>query len=195
MRAKQLTELNDDELQAKLGDLKKELFNLRFSHAIRQLNNPMQLVSCKKDIARVKTILREREIAAEKEAAAKAAKAAKKAGVVEAVVEAKPAKAKTVKVKEADKTPKVKPVEEAVAVPAEEGTPAAETDKIEVGVAAENAAEMKVEDKAEAEAVEAKVKKPAKAKAEAAAEDKVEEAEVKAKKPEAEGEEKPAENG
>jgi len=55
-------ELKDDELIVKLKELKHEFFNLRFSHATGQLSNPMQLANCKKDIARVKTVMRLREI-------------------------------------------------------------------------------------------------------------------------------------
>ena len=61
MKTKELHELTVDELNAKLKELSEELFNLRFRHAIGQLENPMSLKTCKKDIARVKTILRERE--------------------------------------------------------------------------------------------------------------------------------------
>ena len=64
MKASNVRELSNEELTAKLADLKKELFNLRLSHATGQLNNPLQLNSVKKDIARVKTVLREREPAA-----------------------------------------------------------------------------------------------------------------------------------
>ena len=56
-------DLQDSELNAKLTELKQELFNLRFSHATGQLANPMQLKRCKRDIARVKTVIRERELA------------------------------------------------------------------------------------------------------------------------------------
>ena len=56
-------DLQDSELKAKLAELKQELFNLRFSHATGQLSNPMQLKRCKRDIARVKTVIRERELA------------------------------------------------------------------------------------------------------------------------------------
>ena len=56
-------DLQDSELNAKLAELKQELFNLRFSHATGQLSNPMQLKRCKRDIARVKTVIRERELA------------------------------------------------------------------------------------------------------------------------------------
>ena len=62
MKAKTFHEMRDDELTLKLNELKQELFNLRFSHATGQLSNPMQMVNCKRDIARIKTILREREI-------------------------------------------------------------------------------------------------------------------------------------
>ncbi|MBR1971515.1 MAG: 50S ribosomal protein L29 [Clostridia bacterium] len=65
MKAKKLNEMTTEELKIKLNDLKEELFNLRFRHATGQLSNPMTLNTCKKDIARVKTILRQREIAAE----------------------------------------------------------------------------------------------------------------------------------
>lgn len=62
MKAKELRELKNEELLTKLKDLKQELFNLRFSNATGQLTNPMQIVSVKKDIAKVKTILTEREL-------------------------------------------------------------------------------------------------------------------------------------
>lgn len=64
MKAKDIHAMKDDELKIKLTELKQELFNLRFSHVIGQLNNPMQLANCKKDIARIKTVIREREIKA-----------------------------------------------------------------------------------------------------------------------------------
>lgn len=62
MKAKELRELTNEELLTKLKALKQELFNLRFSNATGQLSNPMQIVSVKKDIAKVKTILTEREL-------------------------------------------------------------------------------------------------------------------------------------
>ena len=43
-------------------DEKTELFNLRFQHAVNQLDNPLRLVEVKKDIARVKTVLKEKEL-------------------------------------------------------------------------------------------------------------------------------------
>ncbi len=62
MKASEIRELTPAELENKLRDLKKELFNLRLNHATGQLNNPLALSVCKKDIARVKTVLREREL-------------------------------------------------------------------------------------------------------------------------------------
>ena len=62
MKGKELHNMTDEELQAKLGELKTEMFNLRFRHASGQLENPMTIASCKKDIARVNTVIREREI-------------------------------------------------------------------------------------------------------------------------------------
>ena len=56
--------MKNEELNVKLTELKQELFNLRFNHATGQLTNPMQLNTCKKDIARIKTILKERELKA-----------------------------------------------------------------------------------------------------------------------------------
>ncbi len=61
MRANELRDLTTVELNDKLTDLKKELFNLRFQHAVNQLENPMRLNVVKKDIARVKTIIRSKE--------------------------------------------------------------------------------------------------------------------------------------
>ena len=65
MKASEMRALSVDELNKKLDDLKSELFNLRFQHAINQLDNPMKIVEVKKDIARVKTTLRELELKAD----------------------------------------------------------------------------------------------------------------------------------
>lgn len=62
MKAREIREMKNEELNVKLGELKQELFNLRFNHATGQLTNPMQINTCKKDIARIKTILKEREL-------------------------------------------------------------------------------------------------------------------------------------
>ena len=63
-KVRKFSDLTDAELNDKLKELKSELFNLRFQNATGQLQNPMQIGLCKKDIfARVKTLLRERELA------------------------------------------------------------------------------------------------------------------------------------
>ena len=60
-----IREMSDVELNKKLGDLKEELFHLRFQHAINQLDNPMRLKAVRKEIAVIKTIIRERELKAQ----------------------------------------------------------------------------------------------------------------------------------
>lgn len=62
MKAKDVRELSVNELEVKLNELKEELFNLRFQLATGQLDNPMQISSVRKNIARVKTVMREREL-------------------------------------------------------------------------------------------------------------------------------------
>lgn len=59
-----MREMTSAELNAKLVELKNELFNLRFQLAIGQLENPMRIKAVKKDIARVKTLLRQQELKA-----------------------------------------------------------------------------------------------------------------------------------
>ena len=53
--------MTDVELENKLKDLKRELFNLRFRHASGQLENPLSIRTCKRDIARVNTELKARQ--------------------------------------------------------------------------------------------------------------------------------------
>ncbi len=65
MKASEIREMNSEALTKKLAELKEELFNLRFQHAINQLENPGRIVAVKKDIARVKTALRAIELKAE----------------------------------------------------------------------------------------------------------------------------------
>ena len=58
MKIAEIKNMTVEELNAKLVELKKELFNLRFQHAINQLDNPHKMTEVKKDIARVLTVLR-----------------------------------------------------------------------------------------------------------------------------------------
>ena len=63
MKATEIRELSPAELNEKLASLKAELFNLRFQHAVNQLDNPIRLKDVKKDIARVMSVIREKELA------------------------------------------------------------------------------------------------------------------------------------
>ena len=60
MKATELREMTEVELNKQLKDLKAELFNLRFQHAINQLDNPVRIDAVKKDIARVMIVLAEK---------------------------------------------------------------------------------------------------------------------------------------
>ena len=61
MKANEIRKMSAAELEAKLAELKKDLFMLRMQHATNQLDNPLQIAAVKKDIARIKTISRENE--------------------------------------------------------------------------------------------------------------------------------------
>jgi large subunit ribosomal protein L29 len=65
--AAELRELNDTELEHRLGEAKEELFNLRFQNATGQLDNVARLPQVRREVARIETLLREREIAAAEE--------------------------------------------------------------------------------------------------------------------------------
>ena len=60
MKITEIKNMTVEELSAKLVELKKELFNLRFQHAINPLDNPHKIADVKKDIARVMTVIREK---------------------------------------------------------------------------------------------------------------------------------------
>ena len=62
LKAHELDELNDIDLEAKLREAKEELFNLRFQAATGQLESHGRLRTVKKDIARIYTVVREREL-------------------------------------------------------------------------------------------------------------------------------------
>ncbi len=60
MKVKELRAMEVAELEAKVSELKKDLFFLRMQHATNQLDNPVKIAAVKKDIARIKTIIREK---------------------------------------------------------------------------------------------------------------------------------------
>ena len=62
MKASEFRDMNIDEMEQKLSELKGELFNLSFQHEIGQLENPQRMKETKRDIARIKTIIREVEV-------------------------------------------------------------------------------------------------------------------------------------
>ena len=62
MKASEVRGLTAEELNAKLVDLKKDLFYLRMQHATNQLDNPMKIAEVKKNIAKIKTVIREKEL-------------------------------------------------------------------------------------------------------------------------------------
>jgi large subunit ribosomal protein L29 len=63
MKAEEIRELSDDQLHAKVNELKESLFRLRFKLVLGNTDVVKQLRQQRKDLARVKTILRERELA------------------------------------------------------------------------------------------------------------------------------------
>lgn len=63
MKINKLREMSSPDLEKELGELKQELFKLRFGLATNGLDNPLKIKETKKDIARIKTILTERKLA------------------------------------------------------------------------------------------------------------------------------------
>ena len=61
MKARQVRELSDEELEARIRDTRKELFNLRFQHATGQLDNPHKLNATRREISRLLTMQSERK--------------------------------------------------------------------------------------------------------------------------------------
>jgi large subunit ribosomal protein L29 len=64
MRADEIRELTDDEIETRIAELAEERFRLRIRGATQTLEDPLRLRSLRKDVARLKTILRQRQIAA-----------------------------------------------------------------------------------------------------------------------------------
>ncbi len=62
MKVESLRELPDEELKAKIAEMREELFNFRFRHATGQLDNPMMLRVARRNLARALTLQREREL-------------------------------------------------------------------------------------------------------------------------------------
>ncbi len=67
MQADKLRAMSEEDLLKQEKELKAELFNLRFQSVTGQIANPSRINACKKDIARIKTVLRARELGQEAE--------------------------------------------------------------------------------------------------------------------------------
>ena len=63
MKINKIREMSSPELEKELGELKSELFKLKFSLATNGLDNPMKIKEVKRDIAKINTVLTERKIA------------------------------------------------------------------------------------------------------------------------------------
>jgi len=105
MKASEIRTLTKAEIEAKIVELKEELFNLKFQQALGSLENPARITEIKRTIARMKTILTEGSFAAEKKEVKKAKKAAKavEEAKAEEVVEEAPKAKKTTKAAAEDK--------------------------------------------------------------------------------------------
>ena len=78
MKINKIREMSSPDLEKELGELKSELFKLRFSLATNGLDNPMKIKEVKKDIAKIKTVLTQREMSGEEVVATHAVKEAVK---------------------------------------------------------------------------------------------------------------------
>ena len=62
MKASEFRALSETELEAKLTELKRDLFMLRMQHATNHLDNPIKISDLRRDIARVKTVQRQKQL-------------------------------------------------------------------------------------------------------------------------------------
>lgn len=62
MKAKEIREMSTKELENKVLQLKKDLFNLRMQHATNHLDNPTRITAARRDLARVKTVIRQKQL-------------------------------------------------------------------------------------------------------------------------------------
>lgn len=61
VKAQTMQEMTPDEIRARVGELREELFNLRFRNSMRQLDNPLKIRGSRRELARLLTVLREKE--------------------------------------------------------------------------------------------------------------------------------------
>ena len=61
MKPNALRDMSEDEIRARVQELREELFNLRFRNAMKQLDNPLKIRESRREMARLLTVLREKE--------------------------------------------------------------------------------------------------------------------------------------
>lgn len=61
VKAQTMQEMTPDEIRTRVGELREELFNLRFRNSMRQLDNPLKIRGSRRELARLLTVLREKE--------------------------------------------------------------------------------------------------------------------------------------
>lgn len=61
VKAKAMREMSPEEIRERLGELREELFNMRFRNAMKQLDNPLKIRESRREMARLLTVLREKE--------------------------------------------------------------------------------------------------------------------------------------
>jgi large subunit ribosomal protein L29 len=61
VKAQSMKEMMPDEIRHRVGELREELFNLRFRNSMRQLDNPLKIRESRREMARLLTVLREKE--------------------------------------------------------------------------------------------------------------------------------------
>lgn len=64
VKATTIREMSVEEIESRLGELREEMFNLRFRNAMKQLDNPLKIREGRREMARLLTVLRERQTAA-----------------------------------------------------------------------------------------------------------------------------------
>jgi len=102
MKASDIREQTAEELETRLNDIKKNLFNLKFQKAIGQLEDTQAIRNLRKDIALVETLLREKELGLNTEIKPKRSRSAKKKAARTAAKKAAPEKSKKTKDKSTD---------------------------------------------------------------------------------------------
>jgi large subunit ribosomal protein L29 len=81
LKSDEIRDMSDGDIHARVAQLEEERFRLKFRSATEPLENPLQLRTIRRDIARLKTILRERQLAAAAAAAGTREAGGREAGV------------------------------------------------------------------------------------------------------------------